>query len=140
MNFTFHYLLMANHIMLQKQLFNNIKDLKLTLGQPKVLDYLRQNDGAMQKDIAQGCHIEAASLSTILNGMEKNGLITRNIDKYNRRNINIFMTEKGKEICKRIKQEFTEIESKALFYFSEKEIKQLTEYMIKIYHNLEEQS
>ena len=52
MNFTFHYLLMANHIMLQKQLFNNIKDLKLTLGQPKVLDYLRQNDGAMQKDIA----------------------------------------------------------------------------------------
>ncbi|MCI9355861.1 MAG: MarR family transcriptional regulator [Firmicutes bacterium] len=138
MNFTFHYLLMANHIMLQKQLFNNIKDLKLTLGQPKVLDYLRQNDGAMQKDIAQGCHIEAASLSTILNGMEKNGLITRNIDKYNRRNINIFMTEKGKEICKRIEQEFIAIEKKAFYNFSEKEIQKLTEYMIKIYNNLEE--
>ena len=137
MNFTFHYLLMANHIMLQKQLFNNIKDLKLTLGQPKVLDYLRQNDGAMQKDIAQGCHIEAASLSTILNGMEKNGLITRNIDKYNRRNINIFMTEKGKEICKRIEQEFITIEKKAFYNFSEKEIQKLTEYMIKIYNNLE---
>ena len=130
MNFTFHYLLMANHIMLQKQLFNNIKDLKLTLGQPKVLDYLRQNDGAMQKDIAQGCHIEAASLSTILNGMEKNGLITRNIDKYNRRNINIFMTEKGKEICKRIEQEFITIEKKAFYNFSEKEIQKLTEYKI----------
>jgi DNA-binding MarR family transcriptional regulator len=129
---------MANHIMLQKQLFNNIKDLKLTLGQPKVLDYLRQNDGAMQKDIAQGCHIEAASLSTILNGMEKNGLITRNIDKYNRRNINIFMTEKGKEICKRIEQEFITIEKKAFYNFSEKEIQKLTEYMIKIYNNLEE--
>ena len=138
MNFTFHYLLMANHIMLQKQLFNNIKDLKLTLGQPKVLDYLRQNDGAMQKDIAQGCHIEAASLSTILNGIEKNGLITRNIDKYNRRNINIFMTEKGKEICKRIEQEFITIEKKAFYNFSEKEIQKLTEYMIKIYNNLEE--
>ncbi len=138
MNFTFHYILMANHIMLQKQLFNNIKDLKLTLGQPKVLDYLRQNDGAMQKDIAQGCHIEAASLSTILNGMEKNGLITRNIDKYNRRNINIFMTEKGKEICKRIEQEFITIEKKAFYNFSEKEIQKLTEYMIKIYNNLEE--
>ena len=69
MNFTFHYLLMANHLMLQKQLFNNIKDLKLTLGQPKVLDYLWENNGAMQKDIAKGCHIEPASLSTILNGM-----------------------------------------------------------------------
>ena len=92
----------------------------------------------MQKDIAQGCHIEAASLSTILNGMEKNGLITRNIDKYNRRNINIFMTEKGKEICKRIEQEFITIEKKAFYNFSEKEIQKLTEYMIKIYNNLEE--
>ena len=140
MNFTFHYLLMANHLMLQKQLFNNIKDLKLTLGQPKVLDYLWENNGAMQKDIAKGCHIEPASLSTILNGMEKNGLIIRNIDKQSRRNINIFMTEKGKKVCERIKQEFIEIESKALFHFSEKEIKQLTEYMIKIYNNLEERS
>lgn len=140
MNFTFHYLLMANHVMLQKQLFNNIKDLELTLGQPKVLDYLWENNGAMQKDIAKGCHIEPASLSTILNGMEKNGLITRNIDKQSRRNINIFMTEKGKKVCERIKQEFIEIENKALFHFSEREIMQLTEYMIKIYHNLEEQS
>ena len=98
MNFTFHYLLMANHLMLQKHFFHRIKELKLTLGQPKVLDYLQQNNGAMQKDIAKGCHIEPASLSTILNGMEKHGLITRNIDKQNRRNINIFMTEKGKEI------------------------------------------
>ncbi len=138
MNFTFHYLLMANHLMLQKHFFNNIKELKLTLGQPKVLDYLQQNNGAMQKDIAQGCHIEPASLSTILNGMEKNGLITRNMDEQNRRNINIFMTEKGKEICKCIEQEFIAIEKKIFHNFSEKEVKQLTEYMIKIYNNLEE--
>lgn len=139
MDFTFHYLLMANHIMLQKHFFKNIKELKLTLGQPKVLDYLQQNNGAMQKDIAQGCHIEPASLSTILNGMEKSGLITRNMDKQNRRNINIFMTEKGKEICKQIDKQFIKIEKKAFQNFSEKEVEQLTEYMIKIYNNLEEQ-
>ena len=52
--------------------------------------------------------------------MEKNGLITRNIDKYNRRNINIFMTEKGKEICKRIEQEFIAIEKKAFYNFFNK--------------------
>lgn len=138
MNFTFHYLLMANHLMLQKHFFHRIKELKLTLGQPKVLDYLQQNNGAMQKDIAKGCHIEPASLSTILNGMEKHGLITRNIDKQNRRNINIFMTEKGKEICKQIEQEFIAIEKKAFYNFSEKEVNQLTEYMIRLHNNLEE--
>ncbi len=137
MNFTFHYLFMANHLMLQKNLFNNIKELNLTSGQPKVLDYLGQNDGAIQKDIAQGCHIEPASLSTILNGMEKNGLITRNMDKQNRRNINIFMTEKGKAIYKQIAQQFTFIVNKALTDFSKEETEQLKQYLIKIYHNLE---
>ena len=48
------------------------------------------------------------------------------------------MTEKGKEICKRIEQEFITIEKKAFYNFSEKEIQKLTEYMIKIYNNLEE--
>jgi len=128
---------MADHLMLQKQLFNNIKDLGLTSGQPKILEYLQHNDGAMQKDIAKGCHIEPASLSTILNGMEKKGLVTRNMNNSNRRNISILMTEKGKEICKRIKEEFVSIEKKALIDFSNEDVKQLTEYMIKIYNNLE---
>lgn len=137
MDFSFHYLLMANHIMFQKALFHNIKELDLTLGQPKVLDYLGQNDGAMQKEIAQGCHIEPASLSTILNGMEKNGLITRNMNKQNRRNIHIFMTEKGKTIYKQIQQEFISIEKKAFHDFSEEQTEQFKQYMIKIYKNLE---
>ncbi len=137
MDFTFHYLLMADHLMLQKQFFCNIKDLKLSLGQPKVLDYLRYNDGAMQKDIAKGCHIEPASLSTILNGMERSGLIIRNMDRDNRRNVNIFMTDKGKKLCEHIGEEFISIEKKALTGFSKRDEKQLIEYMIRIYNNLE---
>lgn len=137
MNFTFHYLLMANQSMLQKQLFKDIKSLDLTLGQPKVLEYLRYNDGALQKDIAKGCHIEPASLSTILNGMEKNGLVTRNINKDNRRNTSILMTEKGRKISGKIEEAFLSIEKKALKGFSNEDIRKLIEYMIKIYNNFE---
>ena len=46
-----HYLLMADHFMVQKALLSQIKDTKLTMGQPKVLDYLKDHDGACQKDI-----------------------------------------------------------------------------------------
>lgn len=137
MDLTFHYLLMANHLLLQKHLFSSIKDLSLTLGQPKVLDYLKNNDGAIQKDIALSCHIEPASLSTVLNGMEKKGLVTRTMNNNNRRTMNIFMTEKGKEICRRIEKEFESIEKKALEGFSDKDIELLQEYMKKIYDNLE---
>ena len=89
MNDTLHYLLMADHALLQKILFANIRDSGLSLGQPKVLDFLKDHDGAVQKDIAKGCHIEPASLSTILTGMEKSGLITRETNENNRRNLYI---------------------------------------------------
>ena len=58
-----HYLLMADHFMVQKALLSQIKDTELTMGQPKVLDYLKDHDGACQKDIAAGCHIEPASIT-----------------------------------------------------------------------------
>ena len=47
-----HYLLMANHLMVQKSLIASVKDTGLTPGQPKVLDYLRHHDGTVQKEIA----------------------------------------------------------------------------------------
>ena len=40
MNDSFHYLSMANHMMVQKKLMEQLKDTGLTLGQPKVLDFI----------------------------------------------------------------------------------------------------
>ena len=59
---TFRYLLMSDHLMVQKALVSSVKDTGLTPGQPKILDYLLHHDGAIQKEIAIFCHIEPASL------------------------------------------------------------------------------
>ena len=77
MNAAFHYLIMAEHAMLQKGLLIRLKGTGLTLGQPKVLDYLKEHNGASQKEIAKGCHIEAGSLTSILNRMEDKGIVER---------------------------------------------------------------
>lgn len=132
-----HYLLMANHTTMQKQIFSKIKHLGLTTGQPKVLDYLYEHDGAIQKDIAIGCYIEPASLSNILNGMEKSELIVRKLSDENRRNMNIFMTEKGKEICEIIRNEIKKAEALALLGLSDEEIHLLHTYLRKIKSNME---
>lgn len=71
MSESLHYLLMTDHLMVQKSLITSVKDTGLTSGQPKVLDYLKNHDGAVQKDIAINCHIEPASLTTILTGLGK---------------------------------------------------------------------
>ena len=71
MDDSFHYLSMINHMTVQKKLMEQLSDTGLTLGQPKVLDYLKDHDGASQKEIAAGCLIEAGSLTSILNRMEE---------------------------------------------------------------------
>lgn len=78
---TLHYLLMSDHLMIQKALVSSVKDTGLTPGQPKILDYLLHHDGAIQKEIAMFCHIEPASLTTILNGMEKKAISSENLLK-----------------------------------------------------------
>ena len=82
---TLHYYLMADHSLFHKALFASIKSTGLTSGQPKVLDYLADNDGAVQKDIAAGCCIEPATLTNLLNSMEKEKLLERKTTDGDRR-------------------------------------------------------
>ena len=131
-----HFLLMADHFLFQKMLFSGIKDTDLSLGQPKILDYLKDHDGTVQKDIAAACHIEQASLTSVLNGMEKKGLIKREMRDGNRRSLYVFLTEKGKELAERINAEFEKIEKEALNGFSEKEKESLNELLSRIHENI----
>ena len=135
---SFHYLSMANHMMVQKKLMEQLKDTGLTLGQPKVLDYLKDHDGASQKEIAAGCLIEAGSLTSILNRMEEKGLIERKMLNGNRRTFHIFMTESGKKNQKLVEETFEKIEETALNNVSEEEQKVFMEIFLRIYRNLAE--
>ena len=138
MNDSFHYLSMANHMMVQKKLMEQLKDTGLTLGQPKVLDYLKDHDGASQKEIAAGCLIEAGSLTSILNRMEEKGLIERKMLNGNRRTFHIFITESGKKNQKLVEETFEKIEETALNNVSEEEQKVFMEIFLRIYRNLAE--
>lgn len=131
-----HYLLMANYFMIQKALVTNVKDTGLTSGQPKVLDYLKNHNGAVQKDIAAGCHIEPASLTTILNGMETKGLIERRLCPDNHLFYNVYLTETDRLYVDRLENEFDTIESYALQNFSEADKEQLIEYLSRIYNTM----
>ena len=138
MDDSFHYLSMINHMTIQKKLMEQLKDTGLTLGQPKVLDYLKDHDGVSQKEIAAGCLIEAGSLTSILNRMEEKGLIERKMLNGNRRTFHIFMTESGKKNQKLVEETFEKIEETALNNISEEEQKVFMEIFHRIYRNLAE--
>lgn len=138
MDESLHYLIMADQMLVQKALLERLKDTGLTIGQPKILDYLKEHDGSNQKEIAQACFLEAGSLTTILNKMEEKGLIERRILNGNRRSFHIFMTEEGRKKQQLVGQSFQEIERKALSDISEEELAAFMSVYRKIYANLQE--
>lgn len=138
MDTSLHYLTMANQMLIQKRLLERVKASGLTLGQPKVLDYLKDHDGASQKEIAAGCFIEAGSLTSILNRMEEKGLIERRMLNGNRRTFHIFMTESGKKSQKLVEEAFVEIEEAAWKDISPEEAEAFMKIYHKIYSNLSE--
>ena len=136
MSHSFHYLIMAEHSIFQKELLTRLKDTGLTIGQPKVLDYLKDHDGAGQKKIARGCHIEPGTLTTILNRMEDAGLVERRMLNGNRRSLYVFLTEKGKEQLKLVTEAFSWMEKEAFRGISETERKTFMDLMLRVYENI----
>ena len=138
MEHSLHYLLMADHSLLQKHFFAEIQALGLTPGQPKVLDYLQAHDGAMQKDIARGCCIEPATLSPLLTGMERRGLLRRSADRESRRTVRICLTEEGEALCGQINRAFAAVETRALGTLTEQEAAALRTGLVKMLEAMEE--
>ena len=132
----FHYLSMAVHSMIQKNFMEQVKSSGLTSGQPKVLDYLRDHNGANQKEIAAACHIEPGSLTSVLNRMEEKGLIERRMLDGNRRTFYIFMTDEGSRLKDLVEDNFASIEKKSFRNISSEEQAAFMETFSKIYENL----
>ena len=132
-----HYLLMTDYLMFQKAFHASVKETDLTPGQPKILDYLLYHDGTVQKEIASACHIEPATMTTVLFGMEKKGFILRKNLNGNRRSIYIYLTDKGRSFAKQVESKFKIMEEKALLDFSKDEKEILTAFLMRMSKNIQ---
>ena len=133
---SFHYLSMANHALFSKYVFTMLERAGLTPGQPKVLDYLGEHNGSSQKDIARGCHIEAATLTSLLGRMEEKGLIMRKMQDGNRRSLYVYLTQTGWAQQAAVARTFAQAEQEAMKGISPQEQEQILNTMEHIYQNL----
>lgn len=108
----------------------------LSPGQPKVLRYLSSHHNCKLKDIALACDIECATASKILNTLEENQMLTRQIDPRNKRAIQVSITEKGSISLDKWNTHCHEVEELSLQGFSEQERIQFKEYLARMYTNL----
>jgi MarR family transcriptional repressor of mepA len=75
-----------------------IKERGLSHAQSFVLGYLVQNPGAIQRDLADVSRTSAASVSSLLQGLERRGLVERRADPQNERTKRVYATPEGIEL------------------------------------------
>ncbi|MDE5771001.1 MAG: MarR family transcriptional regulator [Ruminococcus sp.] len=132
-----HYLLMKSHSVMQRKIYSEAQKIGLTLGQPKILDYLYEHEGSDQKTIAGYCEIEPATLGSILLRMEQKGFIERRQKNGNRRSLFVYLTENGKEVCKKMHDVFSLKDEQAIEGLTAEEIENLKKTLTKICENLD---
>ena len=108
--------------------------------QGRILYVLWQEDGVPIKIISEKSGLAITSLTTMLERMEKNGLISRKTDEADKRKTLLFLTDKAKEL----KEAYDSVSNEmgTIYYrdFTDKEILQFEEYLNRIRVNLEEWS
>lgn len=115
------------------------QELDLSDGQPKVLYILRFMDGCVQKELAGACDIKPSSMTVMIDGLEKKGLIRREETKVSggKRALRVFLTEKGKEMAEKVFWLMETIEVETFEGISEEERLQLFSLLQRVRENLD---
>jgi DNA-binding MarR family transcriptional regulator len=117
----------------QKNLSHEITD--MTIDQGLILVFLDKYPEKTQKEIAAMAFKDNASMTRMLDLMEKKNYIERSINESNRRRYKIEITPKGKQVLKALTPIVISNRESALRGISEEEIVQLEQILSKIRAN-----
>ena len=97
---------------------------ELSDGYPKVLMNLAKNEGCLQKELATICSVEPATMTVLIRGMMKRGLVRREATHVSggKRAFRIFLTEEGWKYADRMHEIFSETTDRALKDLSPEEV------------------
>ena len=125
---------------IKRTLDNVFNKYHLTSVQSAVLEYIykrtSKGEKVYSKDIEKTFDMRRATSAGILQLLEKQGLIIRELENKDSRLKNIILTEKALEVQKEIKRAIEENERKIRKNISKEEIKQFLEILNKMYNNL----
>ena len=133
---TLHGSLMRLNKAHRKMAGHKFKEVNLTEGKPKLLDFLVNNSGCSQRELAKYCKIEPATATSILSGMEKEELIYRERNPKDKRILNVFLTEKGIKAQKEVERVFLELDEICFEGFTEEEKSETINILNRLYDNL----
>ncbi|SCI93105.1 Multiple antibiotic resistance protein marR [uncultured Flavonifractor sp.] len=111
--------------------------LTLGQGQPRILARLLQGDGLTQRELADECMLDAATLSRALDRLEEMGLIRREDHPGSRRSYLVRLTNAGREKAAKVQEGFEQLEELLCQGFSPDELERLQRDLEHIRDNLD---
>lgn len=109
-------------------------------GQSSILFMLWKKDGRTQKEIAEGLRLTPATITDVIQRMEKLDLLSRVTDTADQRVQRVYLTPKGKGLQHEVEKISKDLESQCFKGFTPEEKKILRKFLIQIKNNLIESS
>jgi DNA-binding MarR family transcriptional regulator len=114
-----------------------VRPLGATLQMWRVLAALREQDGRRMGDLSATTSIEVSTLTRLIDGMEKKGLVARRRDPQDARAIVLHVAPAGRRLTQRIVPIAERYETVALAGFNSAETRTLKAALRRLYANME---
>lgn len=127
----------GNDRRLTRQLYNYIKAPKQKPQKIFLLDDLKEAGKAKLKDIAAKTGYSPQNLCILYNGLEKDGLIAREVDSTDRRNTYYFLTDKGLQTLEKNKSKARDAIKELFGRLSDNDLTELKKSLEKVNNIIE---
>lgn len=87
---------------IDRNLSTRLEDHGVSIPQSFILSVLREEDGMTLKEIGNRTLIDSSSMTVLVDKLEKDRLVERQLDPQDRRAIRVFITSAGQQIAEQI--------------------------------------
>ena len=113
-----------------------LEDVGLHCGQQFVLGLLWQREGYTHSELAQALRVRPATITNMLQRMEKAGLVTRRHDTDDQRVSRVYLTGTGRSIQRAVEGAWLDLEDQAFAGFTTEERTHLDGLLHRVQENL----
>ena len=113
-----------------------VEDVELHMQQIPILEFIMQNDGCNQCEIADSLRVSAQSIALSTKRMQHAGLLTKYVDECNLRRNKLSLTEKGRALTEQCRERFENLDAMMCSGLSQEEIDAFCAITDKMISNL----
>ena len=136
-NLSISYLTRFAHRMFVKVLAIKLAPHGISTGQWSILRVLWEEEDLSQVEVAQRMNVEKASITSVLNQMARKGLVSKRLNRDDRRKIKIALTVKGRQLKDELLPYTTQITNIATRDIKAADLDRLRSVLVKVIENLE---